>query len=175
MFMDGRCYVWEPNWLLRLLRGQHRGHIEVGRGFKCINRFDGNLIGLIQPCMFTVFPNAVVRIGDNVGISGSTLRCSESITIGNNTTIGSGCLIVDTDGHPLRAEERTKSDYFCNTVNRPIVIGDDVFIGARCIVMKGVTIGNGAIVGAGSVVTKDVPPNTVVAGNPARVVKVIDN
>jgi acetyltransferase-like isoleucine patch superfamily enzyme len=176
MLMDGRCYVWEPNWLLRHLKGQHRGRIVVGRGFKCINHFDGNLIGLIQPCMFTVFPDAVVTIGDNVGISGSTLRCSEAITIGNNTTIGSGCLIVDTDGHPQDVNERLHADdeiktYYKNTKNRPIVIGENVFIGARCIVMKGVTIGDGAIVGAGSVVTKDVPPYTVVAGNPARIVK----
>ena len=172
MLMDGRCHVWEPNWLLRHLRGQHRGEIVAGRGFKCINRFETNLIGLIQPCLFTVFPDAAIRIGDNVGISGSTLRCSTAITIGDNTTIGSGCLIIDTDGHPLQATQRRQAtDFYRNTVSKPIVIGNDVFIGARSIVLKGVTIGDGAIVGAGSVVTKDVPAGAVVAGNPARVIK----
>ena len=66
-------------------------------------------------------------------------------------------------------------DYYSQTKSLPIVIGDDVFIGARCIITKGVTIGNGAVIGAGSVVTRDVPPNTIVAGNPARIVKQIEN
>lgn len=175
MVMDGRCYVWQPHWLLRLLRHQHRGKIIVGKGFKCFNRFSSNLIGLIQPCLFTVFPKAVISIGDDVGISGSTLRCSNRITIGNHTIVGSGCLIIDTDGHPLSASDRRMSDYYRHTKSLPIVIGDDVFIGARCIITKGVTIGNGAVVGAGSVVTHDVPPDTIVAGNPARIVKKIEN
>ena len=175
MLMDGRCYVWEPNFLLRHLKGQHRGKIEVGHRFKCINRFTTNTIGLIQPCLFTVFPEGVIHIGDNVGISGSTLRCSASISIGNNVMIGSGCLIADTDDHPLNAGQRQEEHFYRHTVNRPIVIADDVFIGARSIILKGVTIGQGAVVGAGSVVTKDVPPFTIVAGNPAKVVKKIES
>lgn len=175
LVMDGRCYVWQPHWLLRLLRGQRRGEIVVGRHFTCINRFSSNLVGLIQPCLFTVFPKATISIGDDVGISGSTLRCSERITIGNRTIIGSGCLILDTDEHPLTASERQAHDYYKYTNNRPIIIGDDVFIGARCIITKGVTIGNGAVIGAGSVVTHDVPSNTIVAGNPARIVRKIED
>jgi len=175
MVMDGRCYVWQPHWLLRLLRGQRRGTILVGRHFTCINRFSSNLVGLIQPSLFTVFPKATISIGDHVGISGSTLRCSERITIGNRTIIGSGCLLLDTDEHPLSAHERQVPDYYNYTKSRPIIIGDDVFIGARCIVTKGVTIGNGSVIGAGSVVTHDVPPNTIVAGNPARIIKEINN
>ena len=175
MVMDGRCYVWQPHWLQCLLRGQRRGTIIVGRHFTCINRFSSNLVGLIQPCLFTVFPKATIIIGDHVGISGSTLRCSERITIGNRTIIGSGCLILDTDGHPIPAAERQVPDYYNYVKSRPIIIGDDVFIGARCIITKGVTIGNGAVIGAGSVVTHDVPPNTIVAGNPAQIVKEIED
>lgn len=175
MFMDGCCYVWEPNFLLRHLKGQHRGRIEVGRNFKCINRFATNTIGLIQPCLFTVFPNAKICIGDNVGISGSTLRSTISITIGNNVMIGSGCLITDTDDHPLDARQRQEENFYKNTVSSPVVIDDDVFIGARSIILKGVTIGQGAVIGAGSIVTKDVPPHTIVAGNPAKEIKVISD
>ena len=175
LVMDGRCYVWQPHWLLRLLRGQRRGRIVVGSHFTCINRFSSNLVGLIQPCLFTVFPKATISIGDHVGISGSTLRCSERITIGNRTIIGSGCLILDTDEHPLSASERQAPNYYSYTKNRPITIGEDVFIGARCIITKGVTIGNGSVIGAGSVVTHDVPANTIVAGNPARIVRKIEN
>lgn len=175
MFMDGRCYVWEPNFLLRHLKGQHRGRIEVGRNFKCINRLVHNAFGMIQPTFFNVFPRGTLRIGDNVGISGTTISCSEAITIGNNVLIGSGCLITDTDGHPIDPEKRHAANYYDYVVNSPVVIGDDVFIGARSIILKGVTIGQGAIVGAGSVVTKDVPPRAIVAGNPAKVVKMISD
>ena len=130
---------------------------------------------MIQPTFFNVFPRGTLRIGDNVGISGTTISCSEAITIGNNVLIGSGCLITDTDGHPIDPEKRHAANYYDSVVNSPVVIGDDVFIGARSIILKGVTIGQGAIVGAGSVVTKDVPPRAIVAGNPAKVVKMISD
>ncbi len=173
LLMDGRCYVWEPNFMLRLLKGQHRGRIEVGLNFKCINRITSNAFGMIQPTFFNVFPKGILRIGDNVGISGTTISCSEAITIGNNVLIGSGCLITDTDGHPMDAEKRRQTSSYTDVINSPVVIADDAFIGSRSIILKGVTIGQGAVVGAGSVVTKDVPPFTVVAGNPAREIKKI--
>ena len=97
-----------------------------------------------------------------------------SHTIGDNTIIGSGCLITDTDSHPILAAERNLPGWPNYTKSKPIVIGKNVFIGARSIVLKGVTIGDGAVVGAGSVVTKDVPANTIVAGNPAKVIKTIN-
>ena len=107
-----------------------------------------------------------------MGISGSTLNASTSITIGNNVLIGSGCLITDTDSHPLNWQER-KEQQNDKTACAPIVIEDDVFIGARSIVLKGVTIGKGAVIGAGSVVSRDVPDFSVVCGNPAKVVKTL--
>lgn len=170
LYMEGRCYVWEPNFLLRHLKGQHRGRIEVGRNFKCLNRITSNAFGMIQPSLFSVYPNGTLRIGDDVGISGTTVSCCEAITIGNNVLIGSGCLITDNDAHPLDAEKRRDVRNVTDVARRPVVIGDDVFIGTRSIILKGVIIGRGAIIGAGSVVTKDVPPNTIVAGNPARVI-----
>ena len=148
----------------------HRGRIEVGRNFKCLNRITSNAFGMIQPSLFSVYPNGTLRIGDDVGISGTTVSCCEAITIGNNVLIGSGCLITDNDAHPLDAEKRRDVRNVTDVARRPVVIGDDVFIGTRSIILKGVIIGHGAIIGAGSVVTKDVPPNTIVAGNPARVI-----
>ena len=96
---------------------------------------------------------------------------AEAITIGNNVMIGSGCLIADNDAHPMDVEKRQVPNYYDYVVSSPVVIDDDVLIGARSIILKGVHIGQGAVVGAGSVVTKDVPPFTIVAGNPAKVVK----
>ena len=107
-----------------------------------------------------------------MGISGSTINATTTITIGDNVMIGSGCLITDTDSHPLHWKDRLEEKNEL-TACAPITIGDNVFIGARSIILKGVTVGEGAVVGAGSVVSKDVPPYTVVCGNPAKIVKTL--
>lgn len=101
---------------------------------------------------------AMTHIGDRTEI-----HSGEKIVIGKHVRIGWDCLIMDRDYHapPGEKEERTA----------PVIIEDNVWIGARAIILKGVTIGHDAVVGAGSVVTKNVEPCTMVAGNPARVVK----
>ncbi len=83
--------------------------------------------------------------------------------------IGSGCLITDTDAHPIDWEDR-RNGKLDKVVRKPVHIGNDVFIGARSIILKGVTIGDRSIIGAGSVVTRDVPPDSVAVGNPAIVI-----
>lgn len=169
----GRIIIIKKNLLIRLLTRSKNGELIIGNNFKCNNKIKSNSIGLIQPCIFNIYaPNSKIIIGDNVGISGSTICATTSVTIGNNVLIGSGCLISDTDSHPIDWEDRLY-DRNQKTRKAPIVIKDNAFIGARSIILKGVTIGEGAVVGAGSVVSKDVPPYTVVAGNPARVVKTL--
>ena len=172
----GRPYINNSSWLLRKKHSDIiKGTVVVGKNFRCNNIVDSNSLGLIQPCFFNVRESgSKITIGNNVGISGSTLNASKAITIGDNTIIGSGCIITDTDSHPILAELRLRTDYVKYTVSKPIVIGENVFVGARSIVMKGVTIGDGAVIGAGSVVTKDVPSNAVVAGNPAKIIKMIE-
>lgn len=113
---------------------------------------------------------AKLTIGNNVGLSGSSICATEEVSIGDRVLIGSGTIITDSDAHPLLPEERNMPN---KTKHRPIHIGNDVFIGARCLILKGVTIGDGAVIGAGSVVTKDVPPHAVFAGNPAQFVKLL--
>lgn len=157
--------------ITKLFRGAKDGDLLIGKNFKCNNKLLSNSIGLIQPCLFNISTEgSVLKIGNNFGISGSTINATKEIIIGNYVTIGSGCLISDTDSHSLNKDERRENDY-SNCKSMPIHIGDDVFIGARCIILKGVTIGNGAVIGAGSVVTKDVPPFSVVGGNPAKVIR----
>lgn len=149
------------------------GKIKIGKNFHCANTPQYNSIGTIQPCVFNYSkPNSIIEIGDNVGISGSTINATTKITIGDNVLIGSGCLITDTDSHPLHWEDRLKNDD-SKTKSKPIVIEDNVFIGARSIVLKGVTIGFGSVIGAGSVVTQSIPPNVVACGNPAKIIKKI--
>jgi acetyltransferase-like isoleucine patch superfamily enzyme len=110
-----------------------------------------------------------MEVGANFAMTGGTLCAAEQITIGDNVTIGANCIIVDTDFHPLEVENRRLNPQDAKTA--PIVIEDDVFIGMNCLVLKGVHIGKGSVIGAGSVVTRDVPAGVIVAGNPARIIR----
>jgi acetyltransferase-like isoleucine patch superfamily enzyme len=94
-----------------------------------------------------------------------------SIQIGNHCLLAGGVRVLDMDGHPLDAVRRRAGEPTPPEAIAPVVIGDDVWIGHGSIILKGVTIGARSVVAARSVVTKDVPPDTIVAGNPARIVK----
>ena len=114
--------------------------------------------------------NAKLTIGEDVGFSNSTICCREEITIGDHTIIGGNSKIWDTDFHPTSIEQR-KIDIDSNAKTSPISIGKYVFIGADVTIMKGVSIGDFAVIGAGSVVRSNIPDNEVWAGNPAVFVK----
>ena len=112
---------------------------------------------------------AILAIGNNVGMSSTRIRVHESVTIGDNVKIGGCVLITDTNGHPMDYVARRSSNE--GTKSAPVVIEDDVWVGAHCIILKGVTIGARSIIGAGSVVTKSIPADCVAAGNPCKVIK----
>lgn len=116
-----------------------------------------------------VEPGAALTIGNNVGMSSTRLWIHESVRIGNNVKIGGCVLITDTDAHPMDYVVRRSSNE--GTKSAPVVIEDDVWVGAHCIILKGVTIGARSIIGAGSVVTNSIPVDCVAAGNPCRVIK----
>lgn len=99
------------------------------------------------------------------------LHIANSLEIGANTLIAKGVLIYDFDGHSYSAASRREDELIGESNSAPVCIGRDVWVGSKAIILKGVTIGDGAIVAAGSVVAKDVEPYTVVAGNPAKKVK----
>ncbi|QKE72898.1 sugar O-acetyltransferase [Arthrobacter citreus] len=109
-----------------------------------------------------------IHVGDNfyAGFNCTILDMAE-VRIGKNCMIGPNVGIY-TAGHSIEPKDRNKSGYAI-----PIRIGDDVWIGGSCTILPGITIGDNSIVAAGSVVTKDVPANTVVAGNPAKFIKSI--
>ena len=112
---------------------------------------------------------AKLVIGDKTGLFGTTILCSESVTIGSNTIIAGGTHIYDSDFHSLEPEVRIGENDQIQSL--PVNIGNQCWIGSSCIILKGVTIGDQAVIGAGSVVTKDVPPRQVWAGNPAKLIK----
>lgn len=107
--------------------------------------------------------NAVLEIGSGFVNCGARIHCFKNIRIGNHVFIGEDVLIRDSDGHEIVGSERP--------IAMPIVVGDHVWIGANVTLLKGVSIGEGAVVAAGAVVTKNVPAHALVAGVPAKVVK----
>lgn len=149
----------------------HNNSLVIGENLILNSTFSQNSIGAPQKCFINLSSkNSKIIIGNNVGISASTLKAIGKISIGNNVLIGSGCLISDNDSHPINYWEREDSTKIAHA---DITICDYVFIGARCIICKGVTIGSGSVIGAGSIVTKNIPDNVIAAGNPARVIKQI--
>lgn len=157
-----------------------KGKITIGNNFVFTSGDGLNpLARNIRGQMLVPNENSTIVIGDNVGISSCSLRAGVSITIGNNVNIGADCLIIDTDAHPhdylKRRREYEKEvgveKYLREILSAPIVIEDDVWIGARCQILKGVHIGARSIIAAGSIVTKDVPADCLAAGVPAKVVK----
>ena len=111
-------------------------------------------------------------IGDDTFIGHDcSFGVADSVRIGSHCLLAGRVRVSDFDGHPLDAERRRAKEPTPREGIKPVVIGDDVWIGAGAAILKGVTVGDRSVVGAGAVVTKDVPPDVVVAGNPARVVK----
>ena len=146
------------------------GKIVIGDNFcmtsgEHINPISANM----QASFFTDSSDAQIRIGDNVGMSSTRIWIHDSLTIGHNVKIGGGVLLIDTDCHPIDYLVRRTSNE--GTCSAPIVIEDDVWIGAQSIILKGVTIGARSIIGAGSVVTKNIPSDCIAAGNPCKVIK----
>jgi acetyltransferase-like isoleucine patch superfamily enzyme len=144
--------------------------IRLGNAVLLNSRQESNSAGLPHPCILAAnLPQSFIAIGDGCGVSGSSISAKSHITIGNKVLVGAGACIWDNDFHPLDAARRSENPT-AGILAAPIVIEDEVFIGARALILKGVRIGRGAVIGAGAVVTRDVGAGDIVAGNPARVV-----
>lgn len=146
-------------------------NLSIVGGITCIKLLGGELIigdavTIYKDVKLSIVPaeeNARLEIGNGSAIGDRTeIHVGESVKIGANTLITWNCCIMDRDYHRINSEKE---------VVKPVQIGNNVWIGCNSLIMKGVTIGDGAVVAAGSVVTKNVEPNTLVAGNPARVIK----
>lgn len=154
---------------------RHGGSMTIGKNFAMNNTLRGNPIGTKDPCCFYVSSNAQLIIGDNTGLSQTAIVCTSQITIGNNVKVGGGTRIYDTDFHSLDYKKRQNKEEDClYRKSLPINIGNDVFIGSRCIILKGVTIGDCSIIAAGSIVTKSIPPKEIWGGVPAKYIKAIN-
>ena len=158
-----------------------------GNCFNESNNKKNILIGdnsLILGDMYTA-DNGKIEIGTNFYLGGnSMIGAINRITIGNGVIISNDVRIFDNNNHPTSPSERMKMSmngfrnenwHWRHSDNKPIVIEDNVWIGQYATILKGVRIGKGAIIGTKAVVTKDVPENTIVAGNPAKIVKKLEN
>jgi acetyltransferase-like isoleucine patch superfamily enzyme len=150
------------------------GSCIIGDDFQMNNGNIGNPIGRPQRCIFFVDRGAKLVIGESVGMSSTAIIAHQRIEIGDYVKIGGGVCIYDTDFHSLDAESRRKPESDIKLKrNKPVRIGDNVFIGAHSTILKGVEIGENSIIGACSVVTKSIPANEIWAGNPTQFLKKI--
>lgn len=157
-------------------------NVTIGNNFEFTSGNSINpLCRNIKGCIYAP-KGCQIKIGNNVGISSACIWAKNNVTIGNNVLIGGDSIILDTDAHNLNykirrlrtsptIEERIMDGQTAKSV--PIEIGDDVLIGTRCIILKGVKIGARSIIGSGSVVTKSIPEDCIAAGNPCKVIKQI--
>ncbi len=153
---------------IALINKHHTASINIGKHSVFCSSKDSNTIGIKQPCFLSAGREARISIGSNCGFSGTVVSACQSISIGDRVMFGANVTVTDGDRHSLNAVQRFMGDTG-NT--KPVIIEDDVWIGMNSIILKGVTIGKGAIIGANSVVNKSVPPNKIAAGVPIKILK----
>ena len=142
----------------------------VEAGAVLCSKSEYTALGVSRPVILrTLRSGAIINIGRNSGLSGTTICAAQSVTIGDDCLIGADTLICDTDFHPVSPFNRRYNNLAEEISAKPICIERNVFIGARSIILKGVTIGENTVIGAGSVVTSSIPPNVIAVGNPAKI------
>lgn len=123
-----------------------------------------------RTCLSTHTTDAVITIGSHVKLNGTVIHARERVEIGSYCLFGPGVVILDNDSHPVVLDPIARRGA---PSSAPVILGDNVWVGMRSLIMKGVTIGDNSIIAAQSVVTKDVPSNTVVGGSPAKFIRII--
>ncbi len=141
-------------------------NITIGNYCTFNSSHSSNLIGVYSPCMIsTISKGAKIEIGNGCGFSGTVIGAGLHIKLGNNVRCGANTLITDSDWH---------SDDYRTGEDKPVIIEDNVWLGYGVKVLKGVRIGKNSLIGANSVVTKDIPANVIAVGNPCKVIKQLE-
>jgi acetyltransferase-like isoleucine patch superfamily enzyme len=135
-----------------LLEMQENSVLDIKNGFS-----------ICPGCHIVILKGATLKFGSGYINRNSKIRCFNNIEIGEDVAISENCTIWDSDAHTIQ--------YNTIQYNKPIKIENHVWIGTNCIILKGVTIGEGAVIAAGSVVNKDIPPRVLAGGVPAKVLK----
>ncbi|MBY0444043.1 MAG: acyltransferase [Burkholderiales bacterium] len=158
---------------VKIYRGQGKG-IMVGQRTVFASDLAANPLNTgicIRLSLLT--PSATISIGDDCGISECSITSQNEIFIGNRVLIGAGCSIFDTDFHLTASEDRRYNRSNAVIPSTPVIIDDDVWLGAKVTILKGVKIGKGSIIAAGSVVAGEIPDGVIAGGIPAKVIKLI--
>lgn len=138
--------------------------IFISSGTTFRSNLRANFFGLNHACCISTHSKAAeIVIGENCGFSGTSISAYQSVKIGEHVLCGANTVVTDFDWHPVRSKTLMAS--------APVVLEDNVWLGANCVVLKGVCIGENTIVGANSVVTRSLPANVLAAGNPAQVIR----
>ena len=153
--------------------------LKIGKNVSINSGFLSNLVGLYsRTIIVTRSSDAVIEIGDNVGISGATIYARKGIYIGDDTSIGGNTKILDNDFHPIDPEQRLQQMHSNHPgemmdliPTKEIHIGKNCFIGCNSIILKGTVLGDNCVVGAGAVVSGEYENNCVIAGNPAHIIR----
>jgi acetyltransferase-like isoleucine patch superfamily enzyme len=142
-----------------------RGRVQISGCGKVVLGKGVSLNGTVVPIELVTYTSGSIEIGHHTFINyGSSIAARASVKIGSHCHLGHYAFVMDNDQHDVvRHMELPRSD--------PVIVEDHVWIGSKAIVLPGVRIGSRAVIGAGSIVTKDVPPRCVAAGNPARVLR----
>jgi len=168
-------------WMCRML-GRITGRVRIGKAFQVSGPLDirgpgqvtfgdfctvtSSRLAPVTP--YTHAPGAVIHFGDRVVLNGTRFGCVLRIEVGEGSLLADA-RIMDTDFHAV--DLQGKHRWQTTGLAKPVIIGPNVWVCAGAMILKGVTIGANSIVGAGAVVTHDVPPNVIVAGNPAQVIR----
>jgi len=155
--INGRIYI------------RNKGEIFLGKGFRANSGMGKNPIGGDTVLRLITQMTGCIEIGDNVGISNSTIFSTEKIIIGSGTLIGGGVKIWDTDFHSI--DPLVRNTRFDKGLSGQITIGKNVFIGGGSIILKGVNIGDNSVIAAHSVVSKSIPENEIWGGNPVKFIR----
>ena len=183
-----RLSTWQNFWRIFYYQPMFRSKCEqVGKNLRLIGgipQIAGNLkiylgdnvtlhgVSTFSACK--VYDSPVLRIGNNVHMGYQVgIAVGDKVSIGNNVLMGNRITIYGYDLHPVDPIKRRSGESPAKEEIKPVVINDDVWIGSNVTILKGVVIGEAVVVAAGSIVTEDVPPFVIVAGNPAKIVKKI--
>lgn len=157
-----------------LIRRHENACISLGSNIVLCSDSRFTDLGVSKPVILrTLRDGARISVGANTGLSGTAICAAISVEIGAQCLIGADVQIFDTDFHKISPVDRCLDTKPENVSAAPVIIGDNVFIGAGCKIMKGVKIGKNSVIGAGSIVTKSIPENSIAVGNPAKVVSAI--
>ncbi len=153
------------------IKARAAGSIVIGNQVTLLAHWRSNRVGLSGSVILHTWEGGRIEIGDHSGASSVVISSRSGVTIGRYCNIGGNVRIFDHDFHALDSDVRRGPRGCDDCATRQIHIGNDVFIGANAIILKGVTIGDRAIIGAGAVVTRDVPEDNIATGNPARILQ----